>query len=90
MPPFLINLFSFLPFPSLRKKGGGENKHTWRAQYSAELYAAFGKDESFLNQNRILLFYDRINHRCDYLLHGRGLWFKSRIAHSTLFVQCNL
>ncbi|XP_052882243.1 ATP synthase subunit beta, chloroplastic-like [Gossypium arboreum] len=27
-------------------KEEGGNKHTWRAQYNGELYAAFGKDES--------------------------------------------
>lgn len=78
----LIKLFSFLPPPlPWGEEGGGGNEHTWRAQYNAELYAAFGKDESFLNKQIILFFYDSRNHRCDDLLHGRGLWFKSRIAH---------
>ena len=27
----------------VRRRG---NKHTWRAQYNGDLYAAFGKDES--------------------------------------------
>ncbi|KAK8516998.1 hypothetical protein V6N12_032198 [Hibiscus sabdariffa] len=34
---------------------GGVNKHTWRAQYNGELYAAFGKDESLLKRNLLIL-----------------------------------
>ncbi|KAJ7942265.1 ATP synthase subunit beta, chloroplastic-like [Quillaja saponaria] len=37
----------------VRKKGG--NKHTWRAQYNGELYAAFGKDESLPKRNLLIL-----------------------------------
>ena len=37
----------------VRKKEG--NKHTWRAQYTRELYAAFGKDESLLKRNLLIL-----------------------------------
>lgn len=35
-------------------KEEGGNKHTWRAQYNGELYAAFGKDES-LPKRKILI-----------------------------------
>lgn len=31
------------------------NKHTWRAQYNGELYAAFGKDESLPKRNLLIL-----------------------------------
>uniref|UniRef100_A0A6N2L1K4 Uncharacterized protein ycf68 n=1 Tax=Salix viminalis TaxID=40686 RepID=A0A6N2L1K4_SALVM len=31
------------------------NKHTWRAQYTGELYAAFGKDESLPKRNLLIL-----------------------------------
>ena len=37
----------------VRKKVG--NKHTWRAQYNGELYAAFGKDESPPKKNLLIL-----------------------------------
>lgn len=37
----------------VRKKEG--NKHTWRAQYNGELYAAFGKDESLPKRNLLIL-----------------------------------
>ncbi|GMN73887.1 hypothetical protein TIFTF001_056149 [Ficus carica] len=37
----------------VRKKEG--NKHTWRAQYTGELYAAFGKDESLPKRNPLIL-----------------------------------
>ena len=37
----------------VRKKEG--NKHTWRAQYNGELYAAFGKDESLPKRNPLIL-----------------------------------
>lgn len=37
----------------VRKKEG--NKHTWRAQYTGELYAAFGKDESLPKKNLLIL-----------------------------------
>ncbi|KAG2241183.1 hypothetical protein Bca4012_103306 [Brassica carinata] len=36
-----------------REEGG--NKHTWRAQYNGELYAAFGKDESLPKRNLLIL-----------------------------------
>ena len=36
--------------PSKASKGERWNKYTWRAQYSGELYAAFGKDESLLKR----------------------------------------
>lgn len=38
----------------VRKEEGG-NKHTWRAQYNGELYAAFGKDESLPKRNLLIL-----------------------------------
>ena len=38
----------------VRKKEG--NKHTWRAQYTGELYAAFGKDESLPKRSLLILF----------------------------------
>lgn len=51
-----LNAFFFLligvisqRFAMVRKKEG--NKHTWRAQYTGELYAAFGKDESLPKKN---------------------------------------
>ena len=37
-------------------KEEGRNKHTWRAQYNGELYAAFGKDESLPKRNLWILF----------------------------------
>ena len=37
----------------VRKKRG--NRHTWRAQYNGELYAAFGKDESLPKRNLLIL-----------------------------------
>uniref|UniRef100_A0A6N2N9U7 Uncharacterized protein ycf68 n=1 Tax=Salix viminalis TaxID=40686 RepID=A0A6N2N9U7_SALVM len=36
-------------------KEEGGNKHTWRAQYTGELYAAFGKDESLPKRNLLIL-----------------------------------
>ncbi|GMN19302.1 hypothetical protein TIFTF001_038276 [Ficus carica] len=36
-------------------KEEGRNKHTWRAQYNGELYAAFGKDESLPKRNLLIL-----------------------------------
>ena len=56
-----------------------DNKYTWRAQYNEKLYAVFGKNESFLKKKN-KLFFNSI--RYDDLLYGRGLWFKSRIAHA--------
>lgn len=41
--------------PWYGKEEGG-NKHTWRAQYNGELYAAFGKDESLPKRNLSILF----------------------------------
>ena len=40
--------------PWYGKEEGG-NKHTWRAQYNGELYAAFGKDESLPKRNLLIL-----------------------------------
>jgi hypothetical protein len=55
-----LNAFFFLligvisqRFAMVRKKEG--NKHTWRAQYTGELYAAFGKDESLPKRNLLIL-----------------------------------
>lgn len=79
--------FHFLSFSSTKfshknlplVSGTRDNKYTWRAQYNGKLYAVFGKNELFLEKKRIKrLFFDSI--RYDDLLHGRGLWFKSRIA----------
>ncbi|KAK8483996.1 hypothetical protein V6N11_058255 [Hibiscus sabdariffa] len=39
----------------VRTGEGGGNKHTWRAQYNGELYAAFGKDESLPKRNLLIL-----------------------------------
>lgn len=36
-------------------KEEGWKKHTWRAQYNGELYAAFGKDESLPKRNLLIL-----------------------------------
>ncbi|GKC48351.1 hypothetical protein Tco_1066073 [Tanacetum coccineum] len=36
-------------------KEEGGNRHTWRAQYNGELYAAFGKDESLPKRNLLIL-----------------------------------
>lgn len=36
------------------KEEGGK-RHTWRAQYNGELYAAFGKDESLPKRNLLIL-----------------------------------
>lgn len=40
----------------LAKSRGRRNKHTWRAQYNRELYAAFGKDELLLIKNLLILY----------------------------------
>ena len=37
----------------VRKKEG--NKHTWRVQYTGELYVVFGKDELLLKRNLLIL-----------------------------------
>lgn len=47
----LIGVISQI-LPMVRKGG---NKHTWRAQYNGELYAAFGKDESLPKRNLLIL-----------------------------------
>ena len=56
-------LFFFLPIGVIsyftntcHGKEEGGNKHTWRAQYNGELYAAFGKDESLPKRNLLILF----------------------------------
>ncbi|GFP96542.1 hypothetical protein PHJA_001798300 [Phtheirospermum japonicum] len=38
-----------------KRVGGGVNKHTWRAQYNRELYAAFGKDKLLPKMNLLIL-----------------------------------
>ncbi|KAK5769803.1 hypothetical protein PVK06_018477 [Gossypium arboreum] len=55
-------LFFFLPIGVIsyftntcHGKEEGGNKHTWRAQYNGELYAAFGKDESLPKRNLLIL-----------------------------------
>jgi len=55
-----LNAFFFLLIgvvisQRLRGKEEGGNKHTWRAQYNGELYAAFGKDESLPKRNLLIL-----------------------------------
>ncbi|XP_068637438.1 protein NEN1-like [Aristolochia californica] len=40
---------------SLNSFQSGGSKHTWRAQYNGELYAAFGKDESLPKKNLLIL-----------------------------------
>ncbi|KAG8367908.1 hypothetical protein BUALT_Bualt16G0121700 [Buddleja alternifolia] len=59
-------------------KEEGENKHTWRAQYNGELYAAFGKDESLPKRNLLILSQldgpaapgKRIEEASDYFMHA--------------------
>lgn len=52
-----LNAFFFLLIgKTCHGKEEGGNKHTWRAQYNGELYAAFGKDESLLKRNLLILF----------------------------------
>lgn len=48
----LIEVISQI-LPMVRNRGG--DKHTWRAQYNGELYAAFGKDESLPKRNLLIL-----------------------------------
>ena len=53
-----LNAFFFLLIgvtKTCRGKEEGGNKHTWRAQYNGELYAAFGKDESLPKRNLLIL-----------------------------------
>ena len=55
-----LNAFFFSSHRSYFKKTchgkeEGGNKHTWRAQYTGELYAAFGKDESLPKRNLLIL-----------------------------------
>ncbi|KAG8363423.1 hypothetical protein BUALT_Bualt19G0021100 [Buddleja alternifolia] len=59
-------------------KEEGGNKHTWRAQYNGELYAAFGKDESLPKRNLLILSQldgpaapgKRIEEASDYFMHA--------------------
>lgn len=54
-----LNAFFFLligVISNCHGKEEGGNKHTWRAQYNGELYAAFGKDESLPKRNLLILF----------------------------------
>lgn len=53
-----LNAFFFLLIRVISQRLAieeGGNKHTWRAQYNVELYAAFGKDESLLKRNLLIL-----------------------------------
>lgn len=56
-----LNVFFFLPIGvisqrlSMVRERVEQAKHTCRAQYSGELYAAFGKDESLLKKNLLIL-----------------------------------
>ncbi|PPR83210.1 hypothetical protein GOBAR_AA37500 [Gossypium barbadense] len=45
----------YLSLDSKWEQEEGGNKHTWRAQYNGELYAAFGKDESLSKRNLLIL-----------------------------------
>ena len=54
-----LNAFFFLLIgftKTCHGKEEGENRHTWRAQYNGELYAAFGKDESLPKRSLLILF----------------------------------
>jgi len=46
-----LNAFFFLLIGVISQR----LKHTWRAQYNGELYAAFGKDESLPKRNLLIL-----------------------------------
>ena len=55
-----LNPFFFLPIGVISQglamvRGRRGKKHTWRAQYNGELYAAFGKDESLPKRNLLIL-----------------------------------
>jgi hypothetical protein len=56
-----LNAFFFLPIGvisqrlAMVREKGEQAKHTWRAQYNGELYAAFGKDESLPKRNLLIL-----------------------------------
>lgn len=53
-----LNAFFFLLIRVISQRLAieeGGNKHTWRAQYNGELYAAFGKDESLPKRNLLIL-----------------------------------
>ena len=52
---FSSELFQNQKKKTCHGKEEGENKHTWRAQYNGELYAAFGKDESLPKRNLLIL-----------------------------------
>ncbi|MCE2054880.1 hypothetical protein HAX54_038737 [Datura stramonium] len=68
---------SYLTKTCQGKEEGG-NKHTWRAQYNGELYAAFGKDESLPKRNLLILSQldgpaapgKRIEEASDYFMHA--------------------
>lgn len=47
--------FFFSSEKTCHGKEEGGNRHTWRAQYNGELYAAFGKDESLPKRNLLIL-----------------------------------
>lgn len=55
-PSFFFSSELFYFTKTCRGKEEGGNKHTWRAQYNGELYAAFGKDESLPKRNLLILF----------------------------------
>lgn len=51
---FIKNFFQKLVNGKRKRK---EKKYTWRAQYNGKLYAAFGKDESFLKKKNLYIFF---------------------------------
>lgn len=54
-PGGFLNTFFFFSSEFFQKDLPWGNKHTWRAQYNGELYAAFGKDESLPKRNLLIL-----------------------------------
>ncbi|KAJ6318502.1 hypothetical protein OIU76_013948 [Salix suchowensis] len=53
MPSFFFSSELFQKDLPWKEEGG--NKHTWRAQYTGELHAALGKDESPPKRNLLIL-----------------------------------
>ncbi len=56
-PPFLIKSdFHLLAVGEIKRKGRGTNTLGERSTTESKLYAAFGKDESLLKKNLLILF----------------------------------